>query len=314
MLALPTCSSVEKINYFLENIKEEVTMLLQHGDYEVRIMVYINGKDASKKKCGIKYSGQGKVAVIPDDQCIGKNDAMNNMVKLMKKKNIDIVHFFDDDVLLAPGSIKLNIDALLDQGKNASRKVIVGSNFYGKIDDSLNCYRRFLQWIFTAPYSKESDYNYFIAGYGNCCWLSEYPELPCTESNVAEDSFVAIYFGEIGGGLKAIIKPIGSEAYFEVPTHYREWLWQQIRTYIGIDRSFMCFGDKYDYYQRMFAWRYAEIPKYRKKFRKLTSKQVLRLIIFRIFQLPVRVMASKYNDGTEIVPWNKYLERKNRDY
>ena len=308
MLALPTCSSEDKINYFLDNIKEEISKL-GDSDYDISILVYINGKGAKEKKEEILFKGNAEIIVIADDKCIGKNDAMNNMVKYMRKQKVDIVHFFDDDVILAPGSLKLNIDTLVRETSDGNKKLIVGSNFYGRVDNSLSRGKRFLQWIFTAPYSKESDYNYFIAGYGNCCWLSEYPELPSTKSNVAEDSFVAIYFGKIGGGLRGIIKPEGSEAYFDVPKHYGEWCWQQIRTFIGIDKSFLCFGNEYDYYQKMFAWRYAEIPKYRKKYRKLPIKEMFRLCVFRIFQLPVRVKAKKYASKEEVMPWNKYLEK-----
>ena len=78
MLALPTCSSEDKINYFLDNIKEEISKL-GDSDYDISILVYINGKGAKEKKEEILFKGNAEIIVIADDTCIGKNDAMKSI-------------------------------------------------------------------------------------------------------------------------------------------------------------------------------------------------------------------------------------------
>lgn len=301
-IALASNSNIENIEKFITEVLKEVRYLNNYW----KIFICLNGADSKNKmsELNIKFKKE-RIEFIYRHEC-GKNDAINYLVDYIKSFNFDIIHFFDDDIILASGSISKNIQALIN---NENKPVLVGSNFYGLRNMKLRGVRRLFQYIFSAPYDISSDKNFFIAGCSYCTWLKYYPKLPSSNTEVAEDSFISIYFADIGDGLNSIIKPQGSEVYFELPESYREWLWQQVRTYIGIEKSFRLFNEKYDYYQNLFSWRYAENPRYRRKYTNLNLKESIRVIMFRTLQKRVYLTGNKMINNCEKVEWNKYKNR-----
>lgn len=289
-LALVTNSNLEKINNYIKNLKNELKTPMEN--ISVKIYICINGINNIKTFEKIKdmFGMQYNIIFKYDE---GKNDSINYLMQFIRNDNMDIVHFFDDDIEFKKGSIYENIEELIFLKNLGKEKVIVGSNFYAKIDKKLKGFNYLKQYIFSTPYDLDSDLNYFIAGCSNCTWVEYYPQLPDSSTDIAEDSFLAIYFAKIGGGLKAIVKPKNSVVYFELPTTYKEWFNQQVRTYIGVEKSFRLFKERYEYFQYMFAWRYAEDPKFRKKYIKLNIKNKIRLWIFRILQKRVYIQGNK---------------------
>lgn len=300
-LALPTNSEIDKISMWLKNIEEGINFLNQ-DKYKVSIVIGLNGiaeriycTDTKRFKKLLKC-GRYSVDVLLTNT-FGKNDCMNYIVSYCRKADYDIIHFFDDDVVPEVDSISLNLEELTSTEKSP---VIVGANFFVN-DKSLN----WLSKILYAPYQKDSDVNDFIAGYSNCTWLEYYPKLPPTSSMVAEDSFVSIYFSKIGDGKDAIKKPEKSIVYFEPYLKYSDWFWTQVRTYVGIEKSFLKFDLDYYKYQVMFSWRYAEDKRFRDKKRRISLISWVKLITFRLLQRRVYKVGQEYLKELKMIDWNK---------
>ncbi|WP_224143721.1 hypothetical protein [Leuconostoc gasicomitatum] len=90
-----------------------------------------------------------------------------------------------------------------------------------------------------------------------------------------------------------IIKPEGSKVYFESVEGVRDWFWQQLRVFVGVEKSFMLFQNEYTRLQSYFSWRYAENPKYRKHIRRIAIKVHIKLFLFRVFQKAVFIAGKK---------------------
>lgn len=300
-VALPSNSEFNKISCWLKNIESSLD-LLDRDKYKVKIFVGLNGHSDllySENKVGCEEQlvcGRYNVKILSTGTT-GKNDCMNHIVKYCKKEGYDIIHFFDDDVVPEKKSILVNLEELVQRGKNP---VLVGSNFYVN-ESSLN----WMTKILYSPYQKDSDLNDFVAGYSNCSWLDFYPQLPSSSSMVAEDSFVSIYFAKIGNGKDAIIKPKDSVIYFEPYMKYQDWFWTQVRTYIGIEKSFLAFGLDYYKYQEMFAWRYAEDARFRDKKIALSFPAWIKLICFRFLQKKIYRVGQEYLSKCHMIEWNK---------
>ena len=296
VLALPTSSGKEKIEKWILNIKKELPTLPDNF-FQVNILIGLNGKNTvfASDQNFIQLCAHENIEIFISNTN-GKNNCINEMVKHCKSLKYDIIHFFDDDIFPESNAIKINLETLV---KYSKVPILVGSNFYVK-KEGLSV----LQKILYAPYQIDSDYNDFVAGYSNCTWLSYYPILPSTNTQIAEDSYINIYFAQLGDSTNSIIKPRNSIVYFEAYNSYKDWFWTQVRTYVGIEFSFLIFGTDYFKFQNLFSWRYAEDKRFRVKKRKLGFFPFIKLIFFRMFQHRVYKEGQKVLLKSEEMEWN----------
>lgn len=290
---IPTNRDVETVRKVLDVITAEITHC--SSMFEIKVFLILNNIENSGEYISLENQ-YPNVHIHDAKDCEGKNDAVNKAVDHVKKDGYDIVHFFDDDVVLQPFSLNENLVTL---SKFEGKPIVVGSNFYSDISER----KGIKHYLFSIPYTEKSDLNYFIAGASYCCELKYMPPLPSSTTEVAEDSYVSIYFASIGDGLNSIIKPAHSQVYFDLPRTFKEWFTQQVRVYVGVEKSFECFPDEYEKNQLLFAWRYAENKEYRRKFRKIPFTQVPGLMLLRFCQFFIKKVGDEKIKLAKKVEW-----------
>ncbi|MEJ1319572.1 hypothetical protein QY890_01030 [Latilactobacillus sakei] len=227
----------------------------------------------------------------------GKNDALNLILQYSRNHEYDIIHFFDDDIMFKKGSIRKNLETLINYPVGSP--ILVGSDF--KVNEAnLNL----LQKVLNAPFEHDSDSNLFLSGTSICSWTSVYPKMPDSKDLIAEDSFVCIYFIKNYQGAK-IIKPVESITYFDSVRGLKDWYWQQVRVYVGVEKSFCMYPNDYERLQNFFSWRYAENPKYRLKRKTLSVNAFIKLSVFRFLQKFVFIKGNKLLKRDSNIMWNK---------
>ncbi len=228
---------------------------------------------------------------------VGKNNAINRIVEFAKKMDdIEIVHFFDDDVILEKGTLLINIEELIKEENIKSRPLIIGSAFiavgysFSFFYRKYSFFRAVLSWIFhniiIQPYLLEAERPRFCEGPSFGLYLKYFPTLPADEVGITDDAFLSDFFAIKGKAdylqnrMLSIIKPANSISYIKVPSSFKEWKMQQIRIHAGIERAFSYFGSERKFLEEYFSWNYA----FNKKSRtNLQTKSLLKIILYSIY-------------------------------
>lgn len=290
IIGLPTNGTEQEISHWISQVRNEIKYF-KKGEFNIKIVICIN----NRKETQLKSSDNLFFIYCKKP---GKNNAVNKILRSAKDLNGDIIYLSDDDVNFKPGSLSKNVRTLVSFLKDTP--ILVGSDFKANVNK-----KSLLIKILCCPYEADSDSNNFLSGSSICSWLNIYPDMPSSSTEIAEDSFVCIYYSEHFKNYK-IIKPKGSITYFEPASNLRDWFWQQVRTYIGIEKSFRYFGSNYFRAQYRFAWRYAENPKFRKNWHHISFKAYIKLLIFRFFQKFVFVKGNRMMRKNYKVKWNKF--------
>ncbi len=276
LIGIPTIKSFSYIFVSLERIRKEIKLCPKQWD--VVLVICLNGVDYGHKteneiKRFFKYYNDINHYILVENQ-FGKNNAINQIIKFAKKlKDVDIIHFFDDDVYLQSGSLMTNIEALIENEKKNHKPVLVGSAFI-VINHSLSFFlsrysffEAIKKWIFyiiiIQPYLLNSERPRFCEGPSLGSYLKNIPILPDDSTGITDDSFFSNYFAIKGKndyeklGIFPTIKPSNSIAFVEVSSNFKEWEKQQIRIHAGIERAFAYFEKERCFLEKYYSWSYA---------------------------------------------------------
>lgn len=290
-IGLATNGNNNQIENWINEINAEL-MLLDNKKYNCKVVICLNGRIRSNLEK--KYNN----LVWLYQKESGKNDALNKILTFARNYGFDIIHFLDDDIKFVRGSLKADLDSLTNTSINSH--VLVGSNFYA---DVTHC--SLIQKILCTPFTPKADVNLFLSGNSICSWLQVYPDMPPSETQIADDSYACVYFAEKYKDCK-IVKPKKSIVYYEPAEGLHDWFDQQVRTYVGVEKSFMVCPEDYLKLEHFFAWRYAENPSYRKKIMSISKKEIFQLYIFRLFQRFVFLRGNYILRKNKKVAWNKF--------
>lgn len=276
MIGVTTIKSSNYIYASLERIYAEIMLL--PDEFNASLAVCVNGDDENletRSEVSKFFAAHANVdGHIISGEKAGKNNAMNKIIELARKMDdIEIVHFFDDDVYLSEKSLLVNLGELMRHEQEVGLPVLVGSafiaikyplGFFWQRYPSLEAIRK---WIFHSiivqPYLLEAERPKFCEGPSFGTYLKYLPTLPDDEIGITDDAFLSNYYVVNGkneylnNGTPAIIKPPNSISYIKVPLSFQEWKKQQIRIHAGIERAFNYFGSERIFLQQYFSWKYA---------------------------------------------------------
>lgn len=295
-IGLASNGNNDQVNSWLEKVKKELN-LINKTKFNCYVAICINGRKKMFYE-DIKENFKDIDIMLLYQRTPGKNDAINKIIKYSKENKDDIIHFLDDDIKFKRGTISADLEALVQTRYNSH--TLVGSNFYADVKD-----KKLFQKILCTPFTPNADINLFLSGNSICSWVENYPYMPATSTQIAEDSFTCVYFAKNFSDCK-IIKPKNSIVYYEPAENFKDWLSQQVRTYVGVEKSFLIYPKEYLSLEYFFAWRYAENPKYRKKIRNISLNELVKLHIFRIYQKIVFIKGNYVLNHNKTVAWNKY--------
>lgn len=324
VIGIPTTESSDYIYKSLVRIYDEI---LRCNDkiYHFRVVLCINGNhhdDVAKEVYRFfrDYNIAEEYYAVLVNQDAGKNNAVNRIVQYARNLgDIDIIHFFDDDVVLKRGSLSCNLKALITHERQHAEPALVGSAYIAEIFPFRHFLKlsnplgAFMKWMFhriiSQPYRITAPRPKFCEGPSFCVYLKYMPSLPDDALGITDDAFLSNYFAIQGKeyyqkyGVLPIIKPQESVSYIKLPLSYGEWMRQQIRVHAGIERAFQYFSVERTYLEKVFAWEYA--------FNKLSriplvnasiSQRILRAIYMLLHDINRRV-ARKYIKQNSVPVW-----------
>lgn len=288
-IGVPTTNSVSYIANTLDSVAQYTRCL--EAPFNVKIFIALNGDEnfiATKKiiLMFIKSHASTDITLIECPRA-GKNNALNMILKAAA--NCEIMHFLDDDVLLSKDTLQLDVNNLIRYESMYDCPVLVGSNAYAhkrslkfyllqdyKIIPALKAV--FWRYIFSLPFEKGSEQPKFCLGGSVCFFIKDFPGYPPDDSGIADDGYIGNYFltKKTENVLNNIIKPAGSEMYFEVAISIDEWLKQQVRIFTGVYYSYLAFPGNMDLFIKAFSWKYSVGGDFRGK--DIAEKTVIRRV------------------------------------
>lgn len=253
----------------------------------------------------------------------GKSGAINRLVEYARQKEFELIHFVDDDLEFAEGSMWENIKTL----KNSSAHLFVaGSHFQVKektlkeIYCSTKSYFSALkQWfchnVFIAPFHKDAHKPYFISGQSWAARVSDIPELP-VDTLITDDTYISNYFAVKGkkkylvDNQHVLVKPAESIVYFKLPQSFREWKKQQIRIYAGVISAFEHFSEHRVFLEKYFSWAYAYNKGSKVFYKEIRIKRDIFYQLFRMSQRYMMYSADRIIKKGKHVSWNTACSTK----
>jgi len=323
VIGIATIKSSLYIFDSLKRISKEALPCLEK--FNVSFVVCINGGDVKHEtenevrrffSCHKNITGHVLIR-----KKAGKNNAMNDIISFARKMNdVNIVHFFDDDVSLKKGTLLVNIKTLMKHEKENSTPVLVGSAFVVKrniLNFFLSRYSIFdaiVKWIFhviiTQPYLLKNERPKFCEGPSFCAYLKYLPKLPDDRLGVTDDAFLSNFFAVNGknnfikNGIPFIIKPKKSISYMKMPICFGEWQKQQVRIHAGIERSFEYFAAEKYFLEEYFSWSYAFNVNSRTKNTANSLMEKILYFIYMYLHERNRRNAQKFVGKKQIPAWS----------
>lgn len=331
VVGIPTIHSSRYIYHSLSSMAKEISRL--PSTFQTTMVVCLNGTldgGATAREIGRFISEQpGLKVVLLELQEGGKNLALNHIVRYAKEEASDLLHFFDDDIDLKEGSLLINLTTLIEQEAKLGIPVLVGSNFIGTarpwrelLSEQGNLFSALNSWVlqqvFLLPFQPHTDKPRFCLGGSLGAFTRDFPYYPDDDTGIADDGFIGNYYALIGKelyektGVSSIIKPQGSEFYFQVATSYQEWLKQQVRIFVGVYYSYLYFEEHIPFFERYFAWEFSIGQAMRRPGSKPKGlKHYLLRFLLRRLQAKVLTKSLKIIESRSIPEWAVAESTKN---
>jgi glycosyltransferase involved in cell wall biosynthesis len=276
--------------------------------YEVMALIVLNGSTPDDERA---VRAAAMAAVIPIEVMVlgdaGKNRALNAGIRWCADEGVEIVHVLDDDQTYASGSLKANVEALVQMQRELGVKGLVGCRHLVRYSEQPNLIER----VAGLAFELRSDPPRFCIGGSMCCFVDLFPNLPDDDLGVADDAYICNwYFQKYLGywkhfGFVPIVFPTGSNAYFSVARSISEYQRQQTRVRFGVLRSYKLFGDLESELRTYFDWTF-HCDSTQQTFRSLSSgDRRIRWIAFYLLRRNVNRRAEELLRRGEVTQWNK---------
>lgn len=327
IIGIPTMNSEMYIEKTLLELKKEILLLKK---YIVMLVICINGdnyikinilKDIIKNITKI-YPCEVKVLI---SNKLGKNNALNKILKIAKKNKYDLIHFIDDDIRFKEGSIEENITLLIKKSEQYQTKyILTGSHFEGKKMSFKNQLKNFylkgiwyyfFQKIIGLPFERIEENPKFCLGGAICGFLEIYPFYPNSDTGIADDGFIGNYF-LINSNLTEknicpLFKSKNSIMYFNLANNYKEWKLQQVRIFIGVFYSYEYFKENYLLFKKYFSWEYSIGKDFRVSFKnKKNINFKIKILLLKLFYSSVLKESKKIIEKRNCPEWNVAISSK----
>lgn len=300
-IGIPTSNSHKYIYKNLNNIVNELRKDILNK-YE--LIVCLNGDKEQKRSREeierFKNENRDVKCILVFTNKKGKNNALNLIMDEVSKE-VEIIHFLDDDIQVNIKSILININTLIRYRENYGIPILVGSNLHVRnkkvsefsSNNKIIALKKYILYnIFSVPFIKEAVTPKFCMGGSMCFFRKDFGEYPNDDTGIADDGYIGNYFAIRGKEfyLKEnkmnIIKPRDSVMYFTVPTRYDEWLNQQIRIFVGVYYAYLYYECEIEYFKSIFSWEYSVSEEFRGEENNYAKKTIY-LYIFKILQKSV---------------------------
>lgn len=323
IIGIPTINSSVYISETLKRILKEISFCPKHWD--IGVVICVNGFDDNKKTVDMIRNffeqHQEITGHILTEKNVGKNNAMNKIISFARNlKNVEVVHFFDDDIVLQEKTLLVNIETLIKHENKFQKAALVGSAFIGIrypfrfFLKRYSFFKAVLKWfihnIIIQPYLLDSERPKFCEGPSFCCYLKYFPQLPADILGVTDDAFLSNFFVINGkkdylrNGIISIIKPIKSISFVRMPINFQEWKKQQIRIHAGVERAFTYFEKERDYLETYFSWAYAFNKKSRTPIKIKSFPKKLLYFLYMYLHEKNRKEAMRFIAKNKVPDWS----------
>lgn len=278
VVGVATTDSHERIYATLERLRDELLIL---PGFRAELVVAAHGaasdaRTASEVRRFAASYPDVALTLLPL-AARGQNRAINALVEHARETGAELIHFFDDDVRLEPGSLELNLRALVATAQHRPRPILVGSHVLA-VPHSLAHFRRlqptlaaalqgwFWHHVFALPLRPDVERPRFCSSESLGMWVESVPELPPDETRVASAPFLSNYCAVAcrqvyeNAAFLPLVKPQRSIAYVEVPCSLATWREQQQEMCIGVVMADACFAEHAAFLAELFAWPFALRP------------------------------------------------------
>ncbi len=266
LFAIPTTNSADHIGQTLTHLFGEISSL--PDDYEATLVVCLNGADeqgATERAIQTAFERQRAassrialdlVRLLP----AGKSRAVNALVGEARRRGCAVIHLFDDDVRLGPGSVAPNLRAVTA----AKGLTLVGSRFCAGEHSLKELLAKQPPWhamqawllhrTFRTPFDPVAEVFPFCSAQSLCMLTVDFPSLPEEDAGITDDAYLNYYVVARGG---TVHKVAASTVQFEVAATYAEWNHQQTRLFLGLLATLDAFPVERARIEDAFAWPYA---------------------------------------------------------
>ncbi len=330
MIGIPTIDSAAHIFASLQHARGEITRCLDA--YSVRWVICLNGQSRAPARreisrflraLGAPQRGREVAlsASLIELPRAGRNHALNALLAHARLHAArGIVHFLDDDVRLRAGSLRRNLDALVEHERRYRAPVLVGSVLRARRSTWSELRARHpsraraaavaaFQRVIAAPYRSRSEVPRFCEGFSFGAYVRYMPDYPPDETGITDDTYLSNYFAARGrdrlerDGVPPTLKPRDSIGFMELPHSYQEWRRQQVRIHAGIIRSFERFPQSRAFLERYFAWPYAFNPSSRSPRRPSTLAEAALDRAYLLLHQRNHLEARRLVDAGRQAPW-----------
>lgn len=286
VVGTPTIDSAEHIAGSLAHLRGELARCADA--YALRWVICVNGDDAAARARArraieryFETASRGDAALavtVLEVPRAGRNSALNEILAFARRHAPDgILHCFDDDIRVRPGTLRRNLDAILERERVDQAPVLVGAALRARRASWAELRARhrgplralavaFLQRVIATPYQAHSVVPRFCEGFCFGAMVKHMPDYPPDHSGVTDDTYLSNFFAVRGrarferDALPPTHKPADSVGWMLLPHSYREWRRQQLRVHAGVLRSFQRFPAAREFLERYYAWPYAFNP------------------------------------------------------
>lgn len=286
--------------------------------FETLIVVVLNGStpaDEREVRRAVEASDvPSRLIVTPE---AGKNGAINRGLGACVEHGCDIVHVVDDDQRYAPGTLLINVLALLGMRERLNVDGLVGSRHIAVLGRGATPIER----LASLAFEEWQEAPRFCIGGSMCTFVEAFPELPPDEKGIADDAFVCnTFYARFRDlyrttGILPIVFPQGSKVYFNVALDLAEYERQQVRIRYGVLAGYRAFPELEQELRAYFTWKFhcdRETHPPRSVLHDLV--ELGRWRAFRwLRDRANRKAEARLNAGVSGVPWSVAGSTKGRD-